>query len=151
MLNLNNIKPSFWSRKKSKRLGRWNWSWKWNYCGRWMNGQNSRSWWWVGPWFEWGQTPLFRRMPKLRGFSNSKFTTNYNIVNVSDLQKLASKWITEITKEILLENKVIKNKNFAVKLLWDWEITSKINVKVQKVSKSALEKIEKVWWKVELV
>lgn len=151
MLSLNNLKPTFWSRKKSKRLGRWNWSWKWTYCWRWLKWQNSRSWWGVPPWFEWGQTPLFRRMPKLKGFSNAIFKVRYNIINVSDLEKLASKWITEVDKEVLLNNWIIRNKKLWVKLLWKWELTSKINVKIEKVSQSALKKVEWLWWKVELV
>jgi len=49
-------------------------------------------------------------MPKLKGFSNSKFKKEYNIVNLSDLELLASKGITEITKEVLLEKGVIRKK-----------------------------------------
>ena len=110
MLSLNNVKATEGSRKTSKRLGRGNGSGKGSTAGRGMNGQNSRSGGGVAPWFEWGQTPLFRRMPKLKGFSNSKFKKEYNIVNLSDLETLASKGITEITKEVLLENGVIRKK-----------------------------------------
>ena len=89
MLSLTNVKPNSGSRKTSKRLGRGNGSGKWTFCGRGCNGQNSRSGGWVAAWFEWGQTPLFRRMPKLKGFSNAKFKTEYNIINISDLAVLA--------------------------------------------------------------
>ena len=150
MLLLNNIRPDFGSRKKSKRVWRWNWS-KWTFCGRWMNGQNSRSWGWVGPWFEWGQTPLFRRMPKLKGFSNANFTRSYNEVNVSSLELLASKGITTIDKDVLLANRIIRDKNLDVKVLGDGEISSKITLKVTKLTKQAMEKIQKAGWTVELV
>ena len=150
MLSLNNVKATVGSRKTSKRLGRWNGSGKWTTAGRWMNGQNSRSGGWVAPWFEWGQTPLFRRMPKLKGFSNSKFKKEYNIVNLSDLELLASKGITEITKEVLLEKGVIRKKALWVKLLWNGELKSKLTVVVDKASASAREAVEKAWGKIEL-
>ncbi len=151
MLSLNNLKPDSGSRKKSKRLGRWNASGKWTTAGRWMNWQNSRSGGWVPQWFEWGQTPLFRRMPKLKGFSNAKFKTEYNIVNLSDLEKLASKGITEVNKEILLENNVIRKKGLWVKLLGNWELKSKVNVSLDKASASAKEAVEKAWGSLDLV
>ncbi len=150
MLSLNNVKPTIGSRKTSKRLGRWNGSGKWTTAWRWMNGQNSRSGGWVAPWFEWGQTPLFRRMPKLKGFSNSKFKKEYNIVNLSDLENLASKGITEINKEVLLQNKIIRKKSLEIKLLWKGELKSKLTVVVDKASASAKEAVEKAWGKIEL-
>lgn len=149
MLSLNNIKSTQWARKKSKRLGRWNASGKWTYCGRWMNWQNSRSGWWVPQWFEWGQTPLFRRMPKLKGFSNAKFKKEYNILNLSDLEDLASNGITEINKEVLLENNIIRKKNLPVKLLWNGKLKSKLNIVVDKASVSAKKAVEKAWWAIE--
>ncbi len=151
MFSLNNIASEAGSRKKSKRLWRWNGSGKWTYCGRWLNGQNSRAGGGVAPWFEWGQTPLFRRMPKLKGFSNAKFTTRYSVVNVSDLENLAQKGITEITKDVLLANLVVRNKNYRVKVLGEGEISSKITLKIDKVSASAQEKITKAWGSIELV
>lgn len=151
MLSLNNIKSDFGSRKWSKRLWRWNGSGKWTTSGRWSNWQNSRSWGWVAPWFEWGQTPLFRRIPKLKWFSNAIFKIEYSVVNVSDLERLVQKWITEITKEVLIENRIVRNKNNKIKVLSNGELTWKINLKVNKVSAEALKKIEKAWGKVELV
>lgn len=151
MLSLNNIKSDIGSRKKSKRLWRWNWSWKWTTSGRWSNWQNSRSWGWVAPWFEWGQTPLFRRIPKLKGFSNAIFQVRYNVVNVSDINKLLEKWITTIDKEVLLANRVIRNKNNPVKLLSNGELSWKVTLKVNKASAEALNKVQKAWWTVELI
>jgi ribosomal protein L15 len=56
-------------------------------------------------------------MPKLKGFSNKNFMKNYNVINVKDLEKLALKGITEITTEVLLENRIIRKKTLEVKLL----------------------------------
>ena len=151
MISLNNIKPNFGSRKTSKKLGRGNGSGKWTYSWRGMNGQNCRSGWWVPDWFEWGQTPLFRRMPKIKGFSNALFKKKYSLVNLSDLEKLAKSWFTSVNKEILIEKGFIKKKNLPVKLLWNWELSSTINVTVNKSSHSAKEALKKVWGKLELV
>jgi large subunit ribosomal protein L15 len=82
-------------------------------------------------------------MPKLKGFSNANFTTRYSVVNVSDLEILAQKGITEITKEVLVSNLVVREKNTLIKVLGDGEITSKITLKINKVTSSALEKIQK--------
>ncbi len=150
MLSLNNIKPNKGSRKTSKKIGRGNASGKWTTCGRGYNGQNSRSGWWVPDWFEWGQTPLFRRLPKLKWFSNFKFKKRFNIINLSDIEALALLWFSDINKEVLLENKIISNKNLAVKLLSNGKLTKKVNVSVNKSSASARLIIEKVWWKLEL-
>lgn len=117
MLTLHTITPTAGSRKKSKRLGRGNASGKGTFCGRGMNGQNSRAGGGVPDWFEGGQTPLFRRMPKLRGFSNVKFKKEFNVVNLSSIELLASQGISEITKEVLLSHKIITKKSLPVKLL----------------------------------
>ena len=151
MLSLNNVKANKWSRKSFKRLWRWNSSWKWTFSWRGCKWQNSRAWWWVPAWFEWGQTPLFRRMPKLKWFKNSLFKKEFNIVNISDLELLSSKWIKDIDKTVLLENKIIRNKNLPVKLLARWDIKEAVSVKVNKSSNKAKEILEKIGWKLELV
>lgn len=151
MVLLNTLRPNAGARNKSKRLGRWNGSGKWTFCGKWCKGQNARSGGWVPAWFEWGQTPLFRRMPKLKGFSNAMFKTEYNIVNLDDLELLASKGITEITKEVLLANKVIRKKSAWLKVLGNGDLTSKLTIKADKISEGAKEKIEKVGGKIELI
>lgn len=150
MLSLNNLKASEWSRKSKKRLWRWNSSWKWTFCWKWCKWQNAR-WSKMWAWFEWGQTPLFRRTPKLRGFSNHIFKTNYNILNLWDLEALAQKWISEIDKKVLLENWVIRKKDLKVKLLWHGELKSKLSIKLDKASKKAQETIEKLWGTIEII
>jgi len=151
MITLKNIKSNTGSRKKSKRLWRWNASWKGTFCGRGMNGQNCRSGGWVPDWFEGGQTPLFRRMPKLKGFSNARFMKKYNVINLKDLEILVSKWITEINKEVLLENRIIRKKTLDIKLLAKGELTSKVTISINAASKTAIEAVEKVGGKVELI
>ncbi|MDP2089970.1 MAG: 50S ribosomal protein L15 [Candidatus Gracilibacteria bacterium] len=149
MLSLTNLKPNSGSRTTSKRLGRGNGSGKGTFCGRGCKGQNARSGGGVPAWFEGGQTPLFRRLPKLKGFSNAKFKTEYSIINLSDLALLAGKGITTINKEVLLENKLIRRKSLPVKLLGQGELTSKIDVVVEKASITAREAVEKAGGKLE--
>jgi large subunit ribosomal protein L15 len=90
-------------------------------------------------------------MPKLKGFSNYVFKKEYNIVNISDLTILVGKWITTIDKEVLLSNRIIRNKNLWIKLLGDWELSSKVIVKVEKASNSARQAVEKAWGEIELI
>ncbi len=149
MLSLTNLKPNRGSRKTSKRLGRGNGSWKWTYCGRGCNGQNCRSGGWVAAWFEWGQTPLFRRMPKLKGFSNAKFKTEYSVINLSDLALLADKGITTINKEVLLENRIVRRKSLPIKLLGQWELSAKVDITVDNASATAKAAVEKAGGKLE--
>ena len=150
MLSLNTIKPNGWSTKSSKRVWRGNGSGKGTYSTRGCKGQNSRSGGGVPQWFEWGQTPLFRRMPKLKGFTNARFMTHYNVINLADVEKLAATGVTEINKEVLLENKVIRKKNLGVKLLGQGELKAKVTISVDKASKTAAEAVEKAWGKLEL-
>ncbi|MBT3727571.1 hypothetical protein HOG21_08225 [bacterium] len=60
---------------------------------------------------------MFRRMPKLKGFSNAMFKKEYSIVNISDIAVLAEKGITKIDKNVLLENKIVRKKSLQIKLL----------------------------------
>ena len=143
MLTTQTITPTSGSRKKSKRVGRGNGSGKGTFCTRGMNGQNSRSGGGVPDWFEGGQTPLFRRMPKLKGFSNARFKKHYNIINLSDVEFAITKGAKEITRATLLETGVITRKSLGVKLLGNGELTSKINITVDVASASAVTAIEK--------
>ncbi len=142
-MELNSIKPNKGSRKTFKKLGRGNGSGKGTFCGRGMNGQNSRSGGWVPDWFEWGQTPLFRRMPKLKGFSNARFKKHFNIINLSDLEILAKAGVKDITKEAMLEHRIIRKKSLGVKLLGKGELKSKVTLTVDRASASAIEAVAK--------
>ena len=144
MLTTQTIRSTSGSRKKWKRVGRGNGSWKGTFCTRGMNGQNCRSGGGVPDWFEGGQTPLFRRMPKLKGFSNAKFKKHYNIINLSDIEFAITKGAKEITKDTLLEMWVITRKSLWVKLLGNGELKSKISITVDVASASAVSAVEKV-------
>lgn len=145
MLTTQTIKPTTGSRRKAKRVGRWNGSGKGTFCTRGMNGQNCRSGGGVPDWFEGGQTPLFRRMPKLKGFSNARFKKHFNVINLSDIDFAASKGAKEITKETLLETGVVTRKTLPIKLLGNGEMKTKLNITVDCASAWAIAAVEKAW------
>ncbi len=139
------LKPSF-KRKNPKRVGRGNASGTGTTAGRGSKGQSCRSGGKVRPGFEGGQTPLHKRLPKLKGFKN-KFRTEYQPVNVSQLDSFDGKTVT--VKE-LYDSGLIAKLDLPVKLLGDGDIKVSVTVTVDKVSKIANQKIEKAGGKVEL-
>ena len=143
MLTTNTITSTTGSTRKAKRVGRGNGSGKGTFSGRGMNGQNCRSGGGVPDWFEGGQTPLFRRMPKLKGFSNARFKTHYNVINLSDIEVAVSKGVKEVNKQTLLEIGIITRKNLGVKLLGKGELKAKITITVDAASQSAKTAVEK--------
>lgn len=89
-------------------------------------------------WFEGGQMPLQRRIPK-RGFNNI-FKVYYQVVNVSQLDKLDT---AEITPEVLVKSGLIDSVCEPVKILGNGEITKGKKVIADAFSASAIEKIKK--------
>lgn len=107
--------------------------------GRGGKGQTVRGRGKVAPYFEGGQTPLYRRLPK-RGF-NSKFKIEYDIVNVEKLNVFSDG--DEVNVETLKAKGLVSGKK-PVKILGNGELkVKKLVVKVNKVSASAKEKLEK--------
>ncbi len=88
--------------------------------------------------FEGGQTPLYRRIPKV-GFNNHNFANEYNVITLKDLAKLNLK---EVNLEILLEKKIF-SKNLPLKIIGKAELKSPMNVTASKISKGAIESLEK--------
>ncbi len=115
--------------------------------GRGGKGQTARGRGKVAPYFEGGQTPLYRRLPK-RGF-NSKFKVEYDIVNVDKLNVFDDG--AEVSLETLKSKGLVSGKN-PVKILGSGEVKVKnLVIKVNKISKSAKEKLEKNGCTISLV
>ena len=131
------------SRKNRKRIGRGVGSGTGKTSGRGENGQKSRSGGNPHPWFEGGQMPLYRRLPK-RGFTNI-FRKEYEIVNVAQLADLGMK--NPITPEVMKEKRMIRKVD-SVKILGNGELSEAVTVHAQKFSRSAVDKIEKAGGKV---
>ena len=135
--------------KNRKRVGRGpgsNWG---KTSGRGQKGQKSRSGVSIHAWFQGGQTPLYRRVPK-RGFNNARFTTTYATINLSDLNKFFKDG-DEVTPEILKERGIIKKQLDGIKVLGNGELEKKLTVKANRFSSTAVTKIESAGGKAEVI
>lgn len=141
MFNLSNLRPQKGTIKKKKRLGRGD-----TTAGRGTKGQKARAGGGKPPWFEGGQMPLYRRIPK-RGFKNP-FRVEYQVVNLDQLEEKFDK--NSFVDEITLREKGLIKKKMPVKILGRGEITKPLTVRVKAISKSAMEKILKSGGKVEI-
>lgn len=146
-MRLHDLKPAEGARKERKRVGRGIGSGLGKTSGRGHKGQKARSGGNVRPGFEGGQMPLTRRLPK-RGFTNI-FKKEYAIVNLSLLDKFEEG--TVVTPELLIEKGVIKKIKDGVKILGSGDLSKKLTVKAHKFSKSAINKIESVGGKAEVI
>ena len=136
------------ARRERKRLGRGIGSGLGKTAGRGQKGQLARSGGKPGPYFEGGQMPLQRRLPK-RGFNNARFAKVYSIVNVSDLARFEAGSV--VTPEVLLESGLIRQIRDGVKILGDGELTTALTVQAHAFSKAAAEKIEAAGGKAEVI
>jgi large subunit ribosomal protein L15 len=124
--------------KKKKMLGRGVGSGHGKTAGKGNKGQKARSGGGVRVGFEGGQMPLFRRIAR-RGFSNYPFKIVYEVVNVSDLNRFADG--EKVTAESLRARGLAKKSSVPVKILGNGDLARKLSVQVDKVSKSARDKI----------
>lgn len=134
--NLKNVKGAVHRRK---RLGNGEGSGRGKTCGRGGKGQTARSGGSVRPGFEGGQMPLYRKLPH-RGFNNKNFRTDYAVVNLADLSKIEG--ATEIDRQVLVDNGLVRSNAGMIKVLGDGEISGKLKVTADKFSASAKTKIE---------
>ncbi len=140
---LSNLKYAKGSRKNRKRVGRGEGSGHGGQSTRGMNGQMSRSGAKHKAWFEGGQMPLQRRVPKF-GFTNI-FKVEYQVVNLISLQKLADANVIKDQKldaEELKKLGLVSSSKKPIKVLGKGDVKSKFNLAVNNFSKSALQKIE---------
>lgn len=148
-MKLNELKPAKNSKRPRKRVGRGKASGWGKTCGRGHKGQKSRSGGSIPAWFEGGQMPLVRRIPKRgpRKIVHNRIT--YDIVNVETLNHFENG--RTITPEVLREARIINGKNPRVKILGDGDLEKQLTVQVHKFSKSAVEKIESIGGKAEVI
>jgi large subunit ribosomal protein L15 len=138
-MRLNDAVPQSGSKKRRRRVGRGISAGQGASCGFGMRGQKSRSGRPTRPGFEGGQTPLYRRLPKLKYFPiiNPK---NFTIINVGDLAELPAN--TEVTLESLLESGILTANKGPLKILGDGEVDVPLQVKASAFTGSARAKIE---------
>ena len=141
-MDLSNLKAPAPNKKNTKRVGRGEGSGKGQESGRGMNGQKQRSGYSHKAWFEGGQMPLQRRIPKF-GFKNPN-RTEYRPVNLRTVVEYieAGKLTNKVTVADFVAAGLAK-KNDLVKLLGTGDLESKLEIEVHAASKSAVEKVEK--------
>ncbi|MGI6605757.1 MAG: 50S ribosomal protein L15 [Peptococcia bacterium] len=147
-MKLHNLKPAAGSRTKDVRKGRGTGTGLGKTAGRGHKGQKARSGGGKAPYFEGGQTPLQRRMPK-RGFTNI-FKPEYTVINLAQLNDRFEKG-TVVTPEVLVESGLVKNVRDGVRILGNGEITKALTVRAHGFSKSAAEKIAAAGGQVEVI
>ena len=135
--------------KRKKIVGRGPGSGRGKTSTRGQKGQKSRSGASIPAWFQGGQTPLYRRVPK-RGFKNTKFRIEYATINLSDLNKFFEDGDI-VTPELLKEKGIIKKQLCGVKVLGNGELEKKLTIKANRFSSSAVKKIESAGGKAEVI
>jgi large subunit ribosomal protein L15 len=146
-MKLHELKPPAGARKRRKIVGRGPGSGHGKTAGKGEKGQKARAGGGSHPWFEGGQLPLHRRVPK-RGFTNI-FRKRYAIVNIADLNRFESG--TAVTPGALQAAGLIGQVGEGVKVLGDGELTRSLTVSAQKFSRAAVEKIRAAGGTVEVL
>lgn len=141
-----NATPEF---KARKRVGRGPGSGMGKTSTRGEKGQKARSGASIKPWFQGGQSPLFRRIPK-RGFNNARYTIRYATINLSDLNNFFKDGDI-VTPEVLKEKGIIRKQLNGVKVLANGELEKKLTVKANRFSSKAVSKIESAGGKTEVI
>ncbi|MDZ4266373.1 MAG: 50S ribosomal protein L15 [Mycobacterium sp.] len=134
-IKLHDLRPAPGSKTAKTRVGRGEGS-KGKTAGRGTKGTKARK--NVPATFEGGQMPIHMRLPKLKGFKN-RFRTEYDVVNVGDLNKAFPEGGTVGVDELVAKGLV--RKNALVKVLGDGKLTAKVDVTANKFSGSAREAI----------
>ena len=149
MANLHTLHYAEGSRKRVKRIGRGQGSGHGGTSTRGHTGAGARAGAPYRPWFEGGQMPLIRRVPKF-GFV-SPFRVEYQVVNVATLEKLAADGKLaggKVTPEVLYTAGVVSKKSVPLKILGEGGLKAKLEISAHAFSKSAVAKIESAGGKV---
>lgn len=146
-MKLNELSPEPGSRKNRKRIGRGVGSGHGKTACRGSKGHNSRSGGGVRPGFEGGQMPIHRRLPK-RGFTNI-FKKTFALINISDLARFKSGSIVD--EAALVRLGLVKGRYDGIKLLGKGELALPLTIKVDAVSKSAIDKVQAAGGQIEAI
>jgi large subunit ribosomal protein L15 len=145
-MNLNELHPAMGASTAAKRKGRGAGSGNGKTAGKGHKGQLARSG-HKGAYFEGGQLPLVRRLPK-RGFHNI-FATHYPTIKAEDLNKFEDGAVVDA--ETVIAAGLVKKPLDGIKVLGNGEVTKKLTVQLAAFTASAKEKIEKAGGKAEVV
>ena len=136
-MKLGNIRNKEGSKKQARRVGRGRSSGCGKTSGRGHKGQKARTGGGTRPGFEGGQTPLYRRIPKEKGFKNLRFKKRYVIMNVEQLNSFKG----EVNKDVLIKSGKMEPGQM-LKILGNGELKVALNVTADRFTGSAAKKIE---------
>ena len=139
------LKPAEGARKEKRRKGRGDGSGRGTTAGRGTKGTRARG--TVHIFFEGGQMPLARRVPKLKGF-RSPNRVEYGAVNVGDLEELGQK---EVGPDEMRGSGLVHKRHKVIKVLGNGEVKSALTVRAHAVSETARTKIEGAGGSVEII
>lgn len=142
MIQLESLKNATNPRKRKKLLGRGPGSRRGKTCARGHKGAGSRSGWKSRMGREGGGVPLYRRTPT-RGFSNARFAKKLDVINLEQIETLFHEGET-VSLETLREKRYIQGHSHGIKILGHGSLRKKVTVKVDAISSSAREKMEKL-------
>lgn len=145
-MKLHHLRPAPGAKKRPKRVGRGEGSGHGKTSTRGTKGSHARN--TVAPWFEGGQMPLHRRVPKLGGFSNPN-RIEYAPVNVERLNAFDAQAVVD--PETLRSKGLVRKGKAPVKILGRGEVAVALTVRAHAVSESARRKIESAGGRVEIL
>lgn len=152
LLTLTNIKPAEGSRKSKKRVGRGIGSGHGKTSTRGQKGQHARD--NIRPGFEGGQTPLYRRLPKLRGQSKGAMPLGptrkfYAIINLSQLARFEAG--ATVSEAELRACGLLKGQHDGLRVLGNGDLAKALTIRANHFTASAKEKIEAAGGTVEII
>jgi large subunit ribosomal protein L15 len=136
------------TKKATKRVGRGPGSGMGKTSTRGEKGQKARAGSGIPAWFQGGQSPLYRRVPK-RGFNNKRFAIRYQVLNLNDFNIFNDGDV--VTPEVLKEKGLVKKELAGIKVLAYGELTKKVTIKAHRFSSRAVSKIESAGGKAEVI
>ncbi|MCE5293891.1 MAG: 50S ribosomal protein L15 [Chlamydiales bacterium] len=139
-MELHNLKNTHRPYKRRKRVGRGMGSGLGKTCGRGQKGAGSRAGYKTRARYEGGQLPLYRRLPG-RGFSNARFQKKLDAINLGEIDALFEDGDV-VNIETLRDVGLVKGTSFGIKLLSEGELTKKVRIEANAMSKNAEEKLK---------
>lgn len=146
---VNDITARAGKHKRPLRVGRGEASGKGKTCGRGHKGMQSRAGGGARPLTEGGQMPFFRRLPK-RGFSNARFRTEYEIVNIGALNERFADGST-VDVATLRKFRLVRGRCPLVRILAKGRLEKKLTVEAHAFSEKARAAIEQAGGQVKLI
>jgi large subunit ribosomal protein L15 len=151
-MKLTDLRPNKARAASRKRVGRGHAAGQGKTCGRGQKGQKARN--NIKPGFEGGQTPLFQRIPSLRGQSNKAhnigmFRKEYAVVNLDSLNRFEAGTVVDV--ELLLALRIVRKLEDGVKILGSGKLDRALTVKAHAFSASARAAIEQAGGTAEVI